>query len=351
MRTSASLLTEMDELDRTADQYSLNEPLLKKIIQTCKQAIESRQYAKFVRNYEIQDFCEWNKTGYRLVPVLERSNPFSSLKLPKWRLRKATSDDDRVVICGDFNVTFPQFGEIHNIGLLSRDEILGLGLPEIQQLREFGFSVYTGQIPYEILSNCPYGVFIEYKLSSLRGPTEELEREIQTLRETSSSSSSGSSGGISSMFSRIFPFVSSSSSGPFPVSPERPVISPPSSPPHLLRRRTVIRRRGNPLPMSIPMSIPMSSSLPPRSIVNLEDDEDVDILPRRMKLPRSTKVNFYTLTEEHTDVDPISLESLPAGTEVIELECGHILSRESYTGLIESGSNRCPICRHRIEVD
>jgi hypothetical protein len=69
-----------------------------------------------------------------------------------------------------------------------------------------------------------------------------------------------------------------------------------------------------------------------------------------MKMPR-TKVNFYRLTKDHTDVDPISLEPLPEGTDVVELECGHILSGQSYIGLIESGSNRCPICRHRIQAD
>ena len=36
------------------------------------------------------------------------------------------------------------------------------------------------------------------------------------------------------------------------------------------------------------------------------------------------------------------------GTDVIELECGHVLHRHCLIKLIESRNRKCPLCRARI---
>jgi hypothetical protein len=379
-------------------EHLANEDLLLKIIRCLKRAILEKSPSPFVRNYSIETLYKWNTSGTQLINVSDKDFVFKNIVTPKYRVKKTTTTDPRVYSCRIFNCPSNSY---NSYGELSWGDFKVIGNPELRVLRGYGIEVFIGQLHFTDDGRCPYGLFIEYKPSEVFQIPRQVQQEMTELRSIDPENPPSSSTGIQGILSGLLrPFTSSSSSSSSSVLPSSSSSSSSSSlspsrvrsssglglasnstmaslpPPPMtpIRHPVRIRRRNPPRAPSRP--IRTSSRLVPNSMSSVdltelsssseEERERVEIEEiddnefeeyrgrvRRMKLPRSTSLNFHKLMEDHTDVDPISLEPLPAGTDVVELECGHILSELSYHQMVESGgvnSHRCPICRHRINA-
>jgi hypothetical protein len=73
--------------------------------------------------------------------------------------------------------------------------------------------------------------------------------------------------------------------------------------------------------------------------------------PRSSSRSAPSNVLPVIVTEEMGELtDPITLESIPVRSHAVRLECGHILSKSSYTQLRRNSTvgDKCPTCRHPI---